>query len=198
MPRPPLSKPAPPRAKRAHSQEIVTAILTAAIEVGPEASLAAIAKRAGVGAASLHRYFPTTTALFAEVSRQMFRTFLGQLREIAARPGLGLREGVDAMCRVALAGPHVSLEYRRRLNLEIPLSWSRDAAAEVYREMLDVLYTWMRGRSTHPEADLRARLFVAFGVVRGATLTSLLFPDLAPPTEELVQKTTTAVMALLA
>lgn len=44
------------------------AVIAAAVELGPDTPLVLIAERAGVGIASLHRYFPTTAALFAEVS----------------------------------------------------------------------------------------------------------------------------------
>lgn len=53
--RSPLDKPPEPEARRADSRQIVHSVITAAIELGPNATIAMIAERAGVGAASLHR-----------------------------------------------------------------------------------------------------------------------------------------------
>lgn len=178
-------KPPEPAAQRADSEQIVAAILAAAIELGPDATLASVAERAGVGKASLHRYFPTVTAIFAEVSRTTYRTLLDQVREITHRPGLDLRQVVEEVCAVALRGPNVSLAYRRRMNLEIPLAWSKDAAEEIYAAVLAELAGWVERNVAEPPADLAQRIFVAFASVRGVVLVSLLFPDLAPPMDEL-------------
>lgn len=184
-PRAPFVKPPEPVVQRSDSEQIVDAILKAAIELGPDAPIASIAERAGVGRASLHRYFPTTTAIFAEISRLMYRTLLDQVREITLRPGTDLRAVVEAVCDVALGGPNVSLAYRQRLNLEIPLAWSKDTAEAIYAEVLGELVGWIRRNVSDPPADLEARMFVAFASVRGVVLVSLLFPNLAPPKEAL-------------
>lgn len=195
--RPPFAKPPEPITQRSDSEAIVAAIVAAAIELGPEAPLASVARRAGVGTASLHRYFPTSTALFAEIARQMFRTVLEQIRAITAEPRVTLPTLVHELCRAALAGPNVSVEYRRRLNLEIPLSWSKDTAEVIYVEMFDILIGWMRRNVPNPPDDLEARVFVAFGAVRGAVIVSLLFPALAPPEEKTLELLTSTVLSAL-
>lgn len=184
-PRAPFVKPPEPTVQRADSEQIVEAILAAAIELGPDAPIASIAERAGVGRASLHRYFPTTTAIFAEISRRMYRTLLDQVRAITQRPGTDLRAVVEAVCAVALGGPNVPLAYRQRLNLEIPLAWSKETAEAIYAEVLGELAGWVRRNVTDPPADLEQRIFIAFASVRGVVLVSLLFPALAPPKEVL-------------
>ncbi|MBL9024503.1 MAG: TetR/AcrR family transcriptional regulator [Myxococcales bacterium] len=181
--RPVIQEPPPPAAHRTDSEAIVEAVIGAAIELGPQATLASIAERAGVGTASLHRYFPSTAAIFAEVSRQTYRQLLQQVRELTSRSDLDPREMVEAVCRVALAGPGLSLEHRRRLNTEIPLGWALPTVEPVYREVLDELVRWAKAHLPDPPPDLEARVFVAFGIVRGAVLLSLLFPALAPPME---------------
>lgn len=175
----------------------MAAIVSAAIELGPDASLASIAERAGVGRASLHRYFPTTMAIFAEVSRQMYRALLEQVRAITRRPGLRFEEVVEEVVAVALGGPNVSLAYRRRLNLEIPLEWSRETAEAIYAEVLGELADWVRKNHPHPPPDLEQRIFVAFASVRGVVLVSLLFPALAPPIEAIAPQVTDIVMHAL-
>src|ERR1700710_2549754 len=60
---------------------------------GPEASLEAVARRAGVGIGTLYRHFPTREALFEAV----YRREVDQLAELAellraeASPGVALR-----------------------------------------------------------------------------------------------------------
>ena len=82
--RPLLGPPREPAPQRTDSQRLVDAIVAAAIELGADATLATIAERAGVGAASIHRYFPTLSSIFAEVSRRMYRQ-LGTLIRAALK-----------------------------------------------------------------------------------------------------------------
>ena len=161
-------------------------VVAAAIELGPQATLASIAERAGVGAASLHRYFPTTAALFAEVSREMYRTLLVQIRELTSQSGLDARTMVREVCRAALTGPGLSFEHRRRLNLEIPVSWLIATVEPVYQEVLEELTRWCQKNLPDPPPDLSSRMFVALGAVRGTVLMTLFFPNLAPPIETLL------------
>lgn len=196
-PRTPVSKPPEPLAKRADSEQIVASIVAATIELGPNAPLADIASRAGVGTASLHRYFPTRAALLAEVSRQTFRTLVDQVRELTARSDLSVREMVEAVCGLALRGPNVSVEYRREINLHMPTSWSIEIAERAYREVLDALARWIEKHHPSPPADLTARLFVAFAAVRGTVLLSLLYPSLAPAHSELERILPGTVLATL-
>lgn len=195
--RSPLSKPPEPLARRADSEQIVAAIVMATLSLGPDAPLADIAARAGVGTASLHRYFPTRAALLAEVSRQTFRTLVEQVRAVTSRSDLDLPQMVETICGLALAGPNVSVEYRRQINLHIPTSWSLEIAERAYREVLDDLADWIGKRVPNPPADLPTRLFVAFSAVRGTVLLSLLYPKLAPPEAELVRILSTTVLATL-
>jgi len=198
MARPPLIDPPPaPAPQRADSQQIVAAVILAAIDLGPEATLADIAERAGVGTASLHRYFPTVGAIFAEVSRQMYRTLLVQVREILAAPAPELRTVVRKVCQVAFDGPNVSMEYRRKLNLDLPLSWSKGIAEAVYQEVLSEFTDWLARHLPDPPPDLSARVFVAFSYVRGCVLLSMLYPGLAPTTDFMVEQLLDTVMNTL-
>lgn len=174
------------------------AVIAAAIELGPQATLAEIATRAGVGTASLHRYFPTTAAIFAEVSRQTYRTLLEQIASLTSRTDLDLHGMIHEVCRAALAGPGLSFEHRRRLNLEIPLIWSTAVAEQVYREMVAAIAVWIRKNVAPVPVDLDARLFVAIGTLRGCTLIGLLYPNLAPPGDVLLPVLVDAVHRIVA
>ncbi len=172
-------------------------MIAAAIELGPQATLAAIAAKAGVGAASLHRYFPTTAAIFAEVSRQSYRTLLEQIRALTNREDLELYEMVKLVCHAAIEGPGLSLEHRRRLNLELPLAWTTSTAEQVYAEVLEAAAVWIRAHVRPAPRDLEARVFVAFANIRGAVLMMLMFPSLAPSREALLPALTDSVFLAL-
>ncbi len=195
--RAPLPTPPEPAPSRADSKEIVDAVLAAAVELGPDATLTAIAARAGVGVASLHRYFPTTAALFAEISRQTYRTLVLQIREILRDDDRELRSVTRRLCEVAFVGPNLSPAYRRRLNLEIPLAWASDTAAAAYREVFADLTAWLREVLPTPPPDLADRVFMAFATIRGAVLMSLLYPELAPAPATMSTRLTDAIVALL-
>ncbi len=191
-----IKKPPQPAPKRSDSHQIVSAVIAAAVELGPDTPLVLIAERAGVGIASLHRYFPTTAALFAEVSREMYRTLLHQVREIIAR-GDDISTTIAEVCRVVITEPRLSLEHRRRLSFDVPLEWSRDVAEQAYRDLLQEVTGWLRSRLPVCPPDLEDRVFVAFSAVRGAVLVSLLFPDLSPPEERLIPQVSLCVAKTL-
>lgn len=195
--RPLVDVPAVPAPQRANSQQIVDAIVAAAIELGADATLATIADRAGVGSASVHRYFPSLSSIFAEVARRMFRMLRGQIRVALADRDRPLRAIVRHVCEIAFAGSDVSLEYRRRMNLEIPLAWSQGSAEVAYREILDDTTEWLRSNLVEPAPDLAARVFVAFACIRGAVSFMLLYPAFAPTRDEIVERTTDAALAAL-
>ncbi|MFN0246995.1 MAG: TetR/AcrR family transcriptional regulator [Kofleriaceae bacterium] len=141
-----IKAPPKPAPRRSDSQKIVSAVIAAAVELGPDTPLVLIAERAGVGVASLHRYFPTTAALFAEVSREMYRTLLHQVREITARDDMDMSTAIAEVCRVVITEPRLPVSHRRRLSFDVPLEWSRDVAEEAYRGILQEVTTWLRRR----------------------------------------------------
>jgi AcrR family transcriptional regulator len=83
---------------RADAQRNLASILAAAAEVfaeqGGEASVAAVAERAGVGTATIFRRFPTKDDLLAAVVEQRFRRMVEDTRRAAeiAEPGEALRQ----------------------------------------------------------------------------------------------------------
>jgi AcrR family transcriptional regulator len=194
----PLVEPPPqPAPQRSDSQQIVDAIVRAAIELGGDGTLATIAERAGVGSTSLHRYFPTLSSIFAEVSRRMFRQLLEQVRAALADRDRDLHAIAREICEIAFAGSNVPMEFRRRMNLEIPLAWSQGVAEAAYKEILDEVTGWLQQNLVAPPADLPARVFIAFACIRGAVSMCLLYPTHAPPADAMVASTTDAVMTVL-
>lgn len=172
-------------------------MIVAAIELGPDAPLALIAERAGVGVASLHRYFPTSAALFAEVSREMYRTLLRQVRDVTGRTDLTVSQAIAEICRVVITEPRLSVAHRRRLSFDVPLEWSRDVAEAAYREIVQEVVAWLARRLPAPVPEIEDRVFVAFAAVRGAVLVSLLFPDLGPPEDRLIAEVSRSVALTL-
>src|SRR6202161_2545019 len=79
--RPPAKPPRKPRADAIRNRERVLEAAKAVFSAGgPEASLEAVAKRAGVGIGTLYRHFPTREALFEAVYRREVQQ-LGELAE---------------------------------------------------------------------------------------------------------------------
>jgi AcrR family transcriptional regulator len=183
----PLSPPPEPSPGRSDSNAIVDAILAAAIELGDDPSLTAIATRAGVGIASLYRYFPSKHSIYAEVSRRQQRESLVRLRAVLTDTSLSLDEAIYACCRVALEAPGVSERLRRRINLSLPVSWSGDTAEAVFSGAIQEMTEALRVRMNPAPENLQARVFAMFSAARGMVLMSRLMPSLAPNDETLLQ-----------
>ncbi|ONI85019.1 TetR family transcriptional regulator [Saccharothrix sp. ALI-22-I] len=94
------------RADARRNQERIVAVAGDAIaEHGADASLEEIARRAGVGSATLHRHFPTRQALLEAVFRDRVEALCDQARSIAAElpPGPALAAWLRAVGRHAAA-----------------------------------------------------------------------------------------------
>ncbi|MEM6294013.1 MAG: helix-turn-helix domain-containing protein [Myxococcota bacterium] len=192
----PLKKPDRPAPRNAQSAAIVDATLTAATELGPSASIEAIAKRAGVGAASVYRYFPNKAALFAEVGR---RIHLRMKDEVVALSHTSDFE--DGLTRIVRAGIEVNLfsqDIRRHLHEDVPWAWV-DETARATTEEIVVAMTDAVERTAAVSVDratLERRVVVAISTVRGAALSALRFPQLGS-TEELLPDVVRTVRACL-
>ena len=190
--------PPAPNPKRSDSQAIVESIIAAALELAsPDVTMNEIAERAGVGIASLYRYFPNRTAIYAEISRRLLRKFQSQLQVILADSDQDLQAAVTEVCRAVVVGPEVSPEVRRSLNLLVPFSWSAQSADDVFRTALLGITAWLEHKLEEPPADLAQRVFVAFASARGAMNMSTIYPDLAPSHEALIRHMARGVMAHL-
>jgi AcrR family transcriptional regulator len=93
-------------ALRVEAQRSIERILDAAVEelaLDPEASMAAVARRAGVVRATVYVHFPTREALVAAVTERAMAEAAGAVR--AAEPDRG--DPADALRRVLEAAWHV-------------------------------------------------------------------------------------------
>ncbi|MDF2753590.1 MAG: transcriptional regulator [Gaiellaceae bacterium] len=127
------SKPAPKR-RRADAERSVAAILDAALEAlasDPDASMAEIARRAGVVRATIYVHFPTRTELLDAVMAHA----VGQVAEAtrSAEPHRG--EPVEALERVLLA----TWRELARFHALLALNTARLSAEELHRRHLPVL-----------------------------------------------------------
>lgn len=194
----PLAPQPGPTPGRRDSADIVDAIVGAALDLGdPDASVNAIAARAGVGVASLYRYFPSKGAIYAEVSRRLQRDFLTRLRAALDAPSASLEATVMACCRIAVEAPGASPKLRRSLNLSLPHSWVQESANAIFSATVTELTRWLEARITPPPPDLRDRVFVAFAAGRGLVMMSRLLPELAPADEVLVAQMARGAMTYL-
>jgi AcrR family transcriptional regulator len=155
----------------------VQAIIDAALALSPDAAMATIAKRAGVGEASLYRYFPTQGALHAELTRWFQRRFREAVQQVTETPNLSLEDGLRQICALALMLPK---EWRRVADLAVPFTWSESHANEVYGDVIALITAWAATRLPGPPPDLTTRVFIAFASVRGIMIISSMMPHLAP------------------
>ncbi len=188
----------PPSPIREDSREIVEAIVAAAVDLAdPAVTLQAIAERAGVGVASLHRYFPSKGAIYAEISRRLHRKFLLQLRAVLTEPSTDLRTSVRKVCALVVDGPGVSPALRKCINVVVPVSWSQESAEEIFGTAIREIAGWLQANLEHPPPDLAERVFVAFAAGRGLVLVSMVMPQHAPGHEALIDHMTRGTMCHL-
>ncbi|GAB2597621.1 TetR family transcriptional regulator [Paractinoplanes abujensis] len=72
---------------RRNYEQILAAAEAEVARAGAEASLEEIARRAGVGSATLHRHFPSRQALLEAVFHDRVAALSAQAHELAAAPG---------------------------------------------------------------------------------------------------------------
>lgn len=181
--------PTSPSPSRSDSARIVESILTATLQISdPDASVNHIAERAGVGIASLYRYFPSKDAIYTEIARRLQSGFLSRIRELLATPGLTMEEAIQGVCRIAVTIPGVGPEVRRALNLSLPLLWSQQNADVVFPAAIAEMTTWLEKRLINPPSDLQHRVFTALAAGRGMVMMSRLYPEQAPSEDVLVEQ----------
>ena len=86
---------------RRNFDQIVAAAEAEIARHGADASLEEIARRAGVGSATLHRHFPSRQALLEAVFHDRVEVLCVQARELAGHPdpGAALGEWLRAVAR---------------------------------------------------------------------------------------------------
>ncbi|MFI5714270.1 TetR/AcrR family transcriptional regulator [Nocardia sp. NPDC051750] len=96
---------------RRNKDRLVAAAGAVIAEAGAEASLEEIARRAGVGSATLHRHFPSRAQLLEAVLRDRVATLCTRAKELRTEPNAGtallawLREVVAHAATTRALGP---------------------------------------------------------------------------------------------
>ncbi len=195
-----LPRPSSPAAKRSDSKAIVEAIIIAGRALAAEGiddlSVRALAKRAGVGEASVYRYFPDKGALFAELFRQQHEHIVDTIeRAVSDAESLddGIRRGVTAFAGFSEQEERL----RRALNFDVPLRWSLQEFAVATDRIRDILVRWAsRYLPEVPASELERRFFYIIAVVRGVVRLRLLQPQRAPTRANQLAMLTTLVTAI--
>ncbi|HMR78369.1 MAG TPA: TetR/AcrR family transcriptional regulator [Polyangiaceae bacterium] len=194
----PLAPQSPPRPSREDSRQIVEAVIGATAALAdPDASMQAIADRAGVGIASVYRYFPSKAAIYAELSRRLHHRMLDAVRAVLSRSNGDVESALAEVCRTVVVAEGLDPALRRCLNASVPLSWSLDSANEVFPVIMDEIVAWLEAHLAQPPTDLRERVFLAFATARGMVMLSMVFPELAPSEEYVTRKLVAATRTLL-
>lgn len=152
-----------------------------------------IAVRAGVGVASVYRYFPTKGAIYAEVAREAQRELLEGVQSILAQNGLSIDEAIEQLCRLGVAVP---LPLRKTLDLSVPFTWSQEHAISTFSTAIDSITEWLKRRIAPCPPDLRQRVFAAFSAARGLMIFSSMMEGVASD-EELVRQMRVAFYTFL-
>ncbi len=177
--------------KRSDSKAIVEAVLTAARELMAsgmgELSMRGVAERAGVGEASVHRYFPSKLALFTAVFAAQHDEILREFRALLEGAG-SLDEGIHRCVRFFAGFGEQELAIRRSLNHELPLTWTLERLVEVTDHTRDVFVAWVLERMPDlSREEAEHRVFYTVSSVRGAVGLRILQPDRAPSPESMVE-----------
>ncbi len=189
IPKNPIDRPSP---NRSDSREIVEAVLQAAVLLGPDASMNEIARRAGVGPASLHRHFDGKSAIFAEIARRCSEAMATIVRRICRRSA-PVKASLAQMITELFDLPNASWEVRAELQGRVPPVLARDAHDRVTSEIVDSLTEWIRNVPSEVAPETRA--FLAMSTVHGVIRSAMLYKS--PPREDLLPELIDLVTSVL-
>lgn len=196
-----LEPPSRPEPRRSDSVEIVEAILAAGRELVAQTpkklNMRLVAERAGVGVASLYRYFPDQSALITEIFRRQHQRVLEDIvRVLQEDPPveIGVRRSIDAF----VGFDDTEAKLRRALNFEVPLRWTLDDLETVLAQTHEIMASWLTRLDlglSKTEIDRRVYFGIAF--TRGVVMLRLQQPKLAPPVEEIVHTVSAVVIDIV-
>lgn len=188
-------RPTSPEPRRADSKEIVHAIVEAARQLPLDASVNAIAERAGVGVASVYRYFPGKDAIYAELGRHLHQRLLDEVTDRLPACD-SLDEAIAVCATIALqrtfGEPHVV----EHVHLNLPVSWHNDHADAISRQIIDFVADHLSRFVTGTHEVLHTRATMMLLLLRGASRALLMHPTLAPPADDQLQLIRAALMAI--
>lgn len=136
-----------------------------------------IAERAGVGVASVYRYFANKEAIIAEIDHRNRRENAEQMKAALALLEKNFVDALRGMLRhfLDVSGPRGRL--RRTVVSEVPLSWVAPNAASTLESLIVACTGSMKKlHPTVPVPEIRRRLHVAFHAVQGVAIGQLVFP----------------------
>ena len=168
---------------RADAQRNYEALLSAArdlfLEQGPDAPLDEVAKRAGVGAGTLYRHFPTRNDLVAAIYVTDIEAMCDAAEKLAAaeRPGDALADYMDMYLTFGMRNNGIKKAIKEMLATEGPhpegLTLCKSRMMDIAEELLD-----------HAQKAGAARsgmdAFAFQRMLHGITLACDDNPDLAP------------------
>jgi AcrR family transcriptional regulator len=168
--------------ERADSKNVVESILRAATVLLQERGLESfttnhIAERAGVGIASVYRYFADKQAVIAAIDARNRRENAEQLVTILAVLERDFAAGVRAMLQFFLdtSGPRGRL--RRAVVSEVPLSWVAPNATKTMESLIaSATAALTRLHPALPVPEIHRRLHVVFHALQGLVVGQLVFP----------------------
>ncbi|MBS2011756.1 MAG: TetR/AcrR family transcriptional regulator [Deltaproteobacteria bacterium] len=167
---------------RNDSKEVVEAILGAARSLLEEGGLESfttnhIAARAGVGVASVYRYFADKEAIIAEMDLRNRRDNAERLHAALAEIERDFQGAIRELLRHFLdtSGPRGRL--RRTVVSEVPLSWIASNASSTLESLIESCTGALtKLRPELPVPEIRRRIHVAFHAVQGVAIGQLVFP----------------------
>lgn len=189
-----FSPPQRPDPRRADSKAIVAAILEATVALPPDASVNAIAERAGVGIASLYRYFPNREAILAELGRNLHSRVEPMAREIL-RQASSLEQAIEGCCRLGLERSYGERHIIEFLAAQMPYTWHQQEAEAINRVMLRLVVETLDRFLVGTPDQMHARAFSMVMMVRGVSTWRTLLPELAPSVEACSRPLQAALLA---
>lgn len=164
------------RPRQQRSQATVAAILEATARIlergGAEAlTTNAVAQLAGVSIGSLYQYFPSKTALIAELIRQERATLFAQIADLAAKPPLDLEQVVISLIDAAVAHQLDRPSLARALDFiepTLPINGETAALNSSLAQMIAALIH--RHGVSNPEEAARDLIALAKGMIDAAGL----------------------------
>lgn len=197
----PLLPPDPPNPQRSDSVEIVEAIVGAGRELAAAGiqnmTMRGVAKRAGVGVASLYRYFPDRGALLTEIFRRQHHETLQALKE-SLRDNPSIEVGIRKCIQSFIDFDEQEVALRRALNFDVPLGWSIGELVPVLEQARGQLVTWLCVQLPElPVVEAERRIFFGLALARGTVMLRLQQPDKAPPSADIVDTVSALVIDIL-
>ncbi|MEV0310088.1 TetR/AcrR family transcriptional regulator [Nonomuraea fuscirosea] len=140
---------------RRNYDRILTAAAEAIAEQGAEASLEEVARRAGVGSATLHRHFPSRQRLLEAVFRDKVEALCAVAADLAADPdpGRALATWLGAVARHAVSNRGLAASLMRGAHDGDP-AWGATCHTMITDAGADLLARACRANAARPEVSI--------------------------------------------